>query len=209
MDLIYGWVMQIIIFILIATILELLIPNNAMKKYINIVIGLLLLLILSQPILYIFSIDVTAELERVERTIFQDDNTLLKTTNILENEKKEIQATSDAYIWNEVKLQLEKEANPVLLEQYSIRIVNLTFTFDDRDVDNDDNLKEVIVTLTTNESDEPEEKSEVDPIIIGSEQKLEPQPKMDNQSTEIKKTLEQVWGVKQNQIQIIWEGVAS
>src|SRR5690625_3378814 len=122
MNFITEWIMQIIVFILLGTIVELILPNNSMKKYVNIVIGLLLLLILAKPILYIFNVDVTAALNRMEETIFQDEKMMEETEILFENQKRDIQAEQDAYIWNEVKSQLMQEANPILMEQFSVQV---------------------------------------------------------------------------------------
>src|SRR5690625_4274777 len=149
MTFITEWVMQIIVFILIGTIIELLLPNNTMKKYVNIVVGLLLLLILAKPILFLFSTDVTSHLERIEETIFQDEQILNETEYLIEKQKIDIQAEQDAYIWNEVKSQLINEANPVLNDQYNSEIIDIAFTFDEVFVDKYDNLNQVIDRKST------------------------------------------------------------
>ncbi|MFD2133502.1 stage III sporulation protein AF [Pseudogracilibacillus auburnensis] len=206
MNLIAEWVMQIIVFILIGTIMELLIPNNSMKKYVHIVIGLLLLLILAKPILYLFSVDVTTELKKIEQTIFQDQHALTESKNLLENQKREIQAEQDAYIWNEVKTQLMNEANPVLSEQYSAQIVHISFDLRDEELDKDDNLEKIIVTLTN--ENELNDQSVIKPIIIETEQERKSHEE-NNQIRSIRKKLEQIWEFDKDQIEIIWEGGAT
>lgn len=212
MAFISEWVMQIILFILIGTILELLIPNNGLKKYIHIVIGLLLLLILAKPILHIFQIDVTTELERMERAVFEDSNTLSESKSALENQKKDIQAEQDAYIWSEVKLQMMKEANPILNEQYATQVTDIQFSFAEEKMDKDDNLNEVTVILTTNEQDMTE-KSVIQPIVIdtndANKQEEQSSRISSKQMMEIRSKLEQIWGVNKEQIQLLWEGGAS
>lgn len=206
------WVMQIIVFILLGTIVELLIPNNAMKKYVNIVIGLLLLLVLAKPILHIFTDDVTVQLDKFEQIIFQEDPTMSETETLMEKQKRDIQAEQDAYIWSEVKLQLMKEANPILLEQYSVQIVNLAFSFDDPFVDNYENLKEVIITLQEHSeglaSINEEDANVIKPIIIETDQPKESRGKNKN-DTKISSTLEEIWGIDKEQIKIMWEGGTS
>src|SRR5699024_1244010 len=121
MSFVSEWVMQVIVFILLGTIVELLITNNAMKNYVNIVIDFLLLLVLVKPILYFFYSDVAYQFNRIERNIIQEEQMLTETETLIENQKREIQAEQDAYIWNEVKLQLMKEANPILEERFSVQ----------------------------------------------------------------------------------------
>ncbi|MEI3611746.1 stage III sporulation protein AF [Pseudogracilibacillus sp. SO30301A] len=211
MNVISEWVMQVIVFILLGTIVELLIPNNSMKKYVNIVIGLLLLLVLAKPILYLFTDDVTAQLDKFEQIIFQEEATLSETETLMEIQKRDIQAEQDAYIWNEVKLQLMKEANPILFEQYSAQIVDLTFSFDEPYVDSYENLDEVIITLRENtDGREPDDKEAdvINPIIIETDRPKEPRRK-NNNDTNISDTLEEIWGLDKGTIKIMWEGGAS
>ena len=211
MNVISEWVMQVIVFILLGTIVELLIPNNSMKKYVNIVIGLLLLLVLAKPILYLFTDDVTAQLDKFEQIIFQEEATLSETETLMEIQKRDIQAEQDAYIWNEVKLQLMKEANPILFEQYSAQIVELTFSFDEPNVDSYENLNEVIITLRKNsdgrESDD-EEADVINPVIIETDRPKESRRK-NNNDTNISGTLEEIWGLDKEKIKIMWEGGTS
>src|SRR5690625_31077 len=98
MDMISQWVGQIIIFLLIAALIDLLIPTNtmkkyiklvvgiilinnriilttiSMKKYIKLVVGIILLLIFLRPIFFLFSIDIENDLESNIDNIFQEEN---------------------------------------------------------------------------------------------------------------------------------------
>ena len=211
MNIVTEWVMQIIVFILLGTIVELILPNNSMKKYVNIVIGLLLLLILAKPILYIFNVDVTAALNRMEETIFQDEKMMEETEILFENQKRDIQAEQDAYIWNEVKSQLMQEANPILMEQFSVQVDDVTFVFDDPYADNYDNLQEIIVLLQKSPNETKSEDEEIEPIIIESDEskKTSNQSNQHRNEDHIKNTLEELWGLNKYQITIQWEGGTS
>src|SRR5690625_4258873 len=212
MTFITEWVMQIIVFILIGTIIELLLPNNTMKKYVNIVVGLLLLLILAKPILFLFSTDVTSHLERIEETIFQDEQILNETEYLIEKQKIDIQAEQDAYIWNEVKSQLINEAKPVLNDQYNSEIIDIAFTFDEVFVDKYDNLNQVIVSMKTTGENQKVEAENIQPIIIDTEQEVDNKKaakEATNREPMIKNTLEELWGLNKDQIKILWEGGTS
>lgn len=211
MSAISEWVMQVIVFILLGTIVELLIPNNSMKKYVNIVIGLLLLLVLAKPILYLFTDDVTAQLDKFEQIIFQEEATLSETETLMEIQKRDIQAEQDAYIWNEVKLQLMKEANPILLEQYSAQIVNLTFSFDEPFEDSFENLNQVIISLQENPDGSElndDDADVINPIVIETDRPKEMRRK-NNNDNKISDTLTELWGLDKEKIKIMWEGGTS
>src|SRR5690625_1586974 len=120
MSIITTWVMQIIIFILIATIVDLMIPANNMKKYIHLVFGLLLLLIFTKPLLYLFSLDMESEIRKVETIMYENNEQTSISNNQMQSQKNEIQAEQNAYILKEVKESLMRKANPVLMDKYNI-----------------------------------------------------------------------------------------
>lgn len=62
-----GWVLQIVIFIILAMVVDLILPSSKIKQYAKLVIGLLLILIILQPILSIFKVDV----EQLISPVFQ------------------------------------------------------------------------------------------------------------------------------------------
>ncbi|MFP3440851.1 stage III sporulation protein AF, partial [Pantoea sp. SIMBA_133] len=57
MAVITGWITNIIVLILLATVLELLLPNSSMQRYVKMVIGLMLMAVILSPILTIFTKD--------------------------------------------------------------------------------------------------------------------------------------------------------
>src|SRR5699024_3807142 len=78
MEIFNDWITQIVLFILLGTVIELLLPDNRMKKYVNLILGLLLLLILTKPILYLFSVDTETVMRPFEQFI-QEDSTYIDT----------------------------------------------------------------------------------------------------------------------------------
>lgn len=196
--------MQIIVFILIGTIIELLIPNNAMKKYINIVVGLLLLIILAKPILFVYQqFDPNSQLSQLEKSLFQSNETTLQSDYLIETQKKEIQAEQHAYIWNEVKLQMMNAANPNLQEQYDVQIEDVSFVFQDEKLDNFDEVGKIVVTLS--DLSKEDEDSIIKPVSIDMNEQNQIQTK-NARNNQIKSLLIEHWGVNNGQLQIIWEG---
>ena len=58
MTFLMEWVAQIILFIILATIIDLLIPQSSFQKYIKLAIGLILILILLNPVFSVLNIDI-------------------------------------------------------------------------------------------------------------------------------------------------------
>lgn len=203
MTIITEWVMQIIIFMLIGTIIELLLPNHSMKKYIHLVVGLLLLIILAKPILYLFQVDIVSQFNKFENVLFQSNDHFIETENLLEMQKKEIQAEQDAYIWNEVTSQLKNAANPTLEEEYEAQITDISFVYQSNMLDNLADLEKVVVTLHS--LVETEQASETIRIDINTDVRPE---RVSNYrlNNNIRTTLAETWGLNKGQIEVIWEG---
>lgn len=203
MTIITEWVMQIIIFMLIGTIIELLLPNHSMKKYIHLVVGLLLLIILAKPILYLFQVDIVSQFNKFENVLFQSNDHFIETENLLEMQKKEIQAEQDAYIWNEVTSQLKNAANPTLEEEYEAQITDISFVYQSNMLDNLADLEKVVVTLHS--LAETEQASETIRIDINTDDRPE---RVSNYrlNNNIRTTLAETWGLNKGQIEVIWEG---
>src|SRR5699024_12214199 len=68
------WVTQIVVLIFIGTILDLIIPNQSMKRYVHIVVGLTLLLILIKPILFVFQEHIPSAISKIETAIEKQED---------------------------------------------------------------------------------------------------------------------------------------
>src|SRR5699024_12592794 len=67
-----DWITKIILFMLIGTVVELILQSKMMKKYVHFILGLLFLLLLAQPIFFMFNIDITEKITDIERQLEQD-----------------------------------------------------------------------------------------------------------------------------------------
>lgn len=205
MDMIVHWVTQIIIFLLLAAVIDLIIPTTSMRKYIKLVVGLIFILLFLQPVFYLFSVDIESELESSITELYEEEteaNWLEKETDF---KKREIQASQDAYILEEMVTQLTVVAEEPLLEKHQAQIINIEFEFaaDNQEV-NYKNLEEVIVYLQ--ESDHKEGVvGKVDEVVIGDDKNV------DNHvdHNQIKETLEELWELEDKDLRIQWGGGTS
>src|SRR5699024_5305857 len=107
MQYIIDWVMQIILFIVIGTIVQMILPANSFKKYTEMIIGLFLLFIFLKPIVFFMSDDFSVPLSKLEQyfsSVSEADQTINLQNDVLELER-------DAYIWNEVRDSMIELAN--------------------------------------------------------------------------------------------------
>ncbi len=79
------WITNIVLFILLATIINLLLPNSSFQKYTKLVVGLLLMLIIITPVFQIFKVDVNQMLKSLSLSSIRSDH---QVENSIENQKK-------------------------------------------------------------------------------------------------------------------------
>lgn len=201
MDAITQWVTQIIVFLLVAAIIDLLIPKNAMKKYIKLVIGIILMLIFLRPIFFLFSIDIQNDLESNLNKLFQEDKDDESIEYLTEFQKREIQASTDAYILEQMSTQLVSLAQEQLLEAFHAEIVDIQFQFLTEDEITYDDLEEIIVFLRPG-NDQEHVVTMIDEVIILGDDPIEKPYEDDG----IKDLLQNLWELEDIKLSIKWEG---
>lgn len=205
MQLMIEWVTQIVLFIIIGTIVELLIPNNKLKQYIQIVIGLLLLLLLAKPLLFLFTTNIDDTLARIDAAIFHETEMMKQSEKMLEKQKEEIELEQAAYILEEAKKQLTEEANDILLHAFDVQVVDLTFYPESLQTDDTATLEKIIVHMSNvhvNETDD------VTPIVIDATKTTTTFMKKGEKELDekIEATLRNVWEIDYVEIELNWEG---
>lgn len=199
------WVTNIILFILLATVIDMLIPNSSMQKYTKLVTGLLLMAIIMTPLFKILSKDFEANF----LTISQIDPSGEKNIkNSIEVKKKEIQANEQAYILEQIAVRLKKDTAKELMKRYGFEVETVKLYIDKNSQQTfPDNLQKVSVSLkqTGNRAGTVETIKQVEINI------KEPQTsqKQDDQIKEIAGFLSQKWNVQESRIQVLIEGGTS
>ena len=145
MEFLIEWVTNIILFILLATVIDMLLPNTSLQKYTKMVTGLLLIAIILTPIFKLISKDFETVMAQIPT--FQDSGEK-NMENLIELQKKEIQASNHAYILETMAVQLEKGVEEELMEQFGLKIANIKLTTkDDSQESVPENLEMVTVQL--------------------------------------------------------------
>ncbi|WP_328701105.1 stage III sporulation protein AF [Aquibacillus kalidii] len=202
-----GWVTQIILFILLAMIIELLLPNSSMKKYINMVVGLLLILIFLQPLFQLFNVDiddVMKEAMPILDTTSEEEN----MKNLIELKKSEIQASQAAYVVEEMAVQMEKQAEEGLREKYGVNIQDISLQFKEKDNIDLENLENIEIVLNQNQDqNQTESQGTVEEVVIDiGEEQLNDENQSTQLTKEVKNYLHDSWQLTNQQITILWEG---
>jgi stage III sporulation protein AF len=202
MQFLTEWVTNIIIFVLLATVIDMLLPNSNFQKYTKIVTGLLLIAIILTPILKLISKDFESTLRSIP--IFEESKEK-NIENLIDLKKKEIQASTDAYILEQMAVQLKKDTEEELMEQYGLQIANIDLKVDDtNNLTFPDNLQKVIVLLKQSEG-EANVVEVVRTVEINTENPL-PSKRLTAHSEEITSLLAGKWNVSENAIEVLIEG---
>lgn len=194
----YNWISEIIVFLLIAAIIDLLIPKNSYQKYIKLVVGLVLLLVFLKPIFYILNINVEQEVERIFTAFNQESVVdLNKKNNLYE---KEIQRGQDAYIYEHMTEQLVAIAKYPLIDEFQLEITNIDFVFE-REIMSYETLTELIVYLSEYKGEGRVVKQVKEISINGNSDQDD-----DESNVEIINLLMELWELEDEGITIVREG---
>lgn len=196
MTFVYDWITKIVLFMLIGTIIEMLLPSNTMKKYVHFVFGLLFLLLLAQPIFYLFQTDITEQILRIEEHLQTNEGHMEQTKKNIEKQKEDIQAEQAAYIWNELALHYIEEANPTLKTKFNVQITDLSF------LEHEAYSEEITFIVSLTSYDDLESMTTIKPIEINTTD-YEPSVELEK----IEESLRHLWELEDKQlVQLRWEG---
>jgi stage III sporulation protein AF len=195
------WVSNIIVFILLAMIVDMMMPDSSMKKYTKMVTGLLLIAIILTPIVKLSSENIDKVFASLASSNGVNANEM---KNSIELKKKEIDAAQHAYILEQMAVQLKKEANGELVDQYkkSIQTIKLQMKNGEETSMDPSKIEKVIVGL----KDAADKKAlpVVKPIEINPEKPVQTQT--NTQDKNIISFLSNCWNISRNQIQLQSEG---
>ncbi|GGC91375.1 stage III sporulation protein AF [Thalassobacillus devorans] len=198
MAFIIQWVTEIVIFLLLAMVIDFLLPSGQMQKYARLAISLILVLIFLNPLFRLFNTDVNQLIQTQAQTFSTEivkEEALKKS---VETKKSEIQATQDAYILEQMVVQMKSHAEERLAQDFTAEIMDITFLFKD-EVKDLEHLETVQVSLKEAETVESIEHIDID-LDKPAEEK-------DEQTNEAIVTyLAELWQLDQDRITIQWEG---
>jgi stage III sporulation protein AF len=202
MEFIKEWITNIIIFILLATVLDMLLPNSSFQKYTKIVTGLILIAIILSPVMKLFTSDFETAIASMGQFNSQEDQNI---KNSIELQKKEIQASQHAYILETMAVQMKTAAEEELMEHQGMEIANIELEVNDQDQRPfPENLQSVIVHLKEAQ-DEGETVAVVREVEIDTDAPL-PSKQTSKNTDQISSLLSEKWNVPENTIQIMIEG---
>ena len=202
MEFLKEWVTNIILFILLATVIDMLLPNSSMQKYTKMVTGLLLIAIILAPIFKLISKDFESALGSIPSFQAPGEKNM---KNLIELKKKEIQASQHAYILEELAVKLKKGVKEELMEQYGLEIEKIDLAINEEsDQTFPENLQKVMVLLKQPERGVKTVEA-IKQIEINTEKPL-PSKGSTEETEKIAAFLSQKWNVTEETVEVLIEG---
>ena len=202
MDFLKEWVTNIILFILLATVIDMLLPNSSMQKYTKMVTGLLLIAIILTPIFKLISKDFETTMSSIPSYQAPGEKNM---KNSIDLKKKEIQASQHAYILEEMAVQLKKDVKEELMNQYGLEIEKIDLAVNaESDKAFPENLQKVTVLLKQPDSGVKTVEA-IKQIEINTEKPL-PSEGSTVKTEKIASFLSQKWNVPEKTVEVSIEG---
>ncbi|HLR01354.1 MAG TPA: stage III sporulation protein AF [Virgibacillus sp.] len=207
MDAIMDWIKQIVMFILLASIIDLMIPHSKFSKYVRLVIGFIFILIFMNPLFKLFGTDLTSQINQITDKIYESasDDKMKKSVQL---KKSEIQSQQEAYVLEKMDVQLKEKVQADLQKKLNVQINKLDFSFKKEMEWTPENLKQIDVYLEkADRRSSNEEKgvvNEIDKVEIMNKENEEKQEKPNIEK--VKQLLTKKWGIEKDELTIYWEG---
>lgn len=199
------WITSIILFILLATVVEMLLPNSSMQKYTKLVIGLLLIVVILTPILKLLSTDMDELFAKM--TTHSSYTPESNTENLIEMKKKEIQASHAAYILDKAAVLMKEDVEEELRESYGLTVKDLKVVVKNEDqlteIPIEENIESVVILL-----EQAKQKTAIQvvkPVQIDTSRQKEPAPSSKEEG-KIATFLADRWQLQPTNISVAVEG---
>ncbi len=204
MEFIKEWVTNIILFVLFATLIDMLLPTSKFQKYTKMVIGLLLISIILTPIFKLFSTDFEETFAAAIPMWEQNKEGQIK--NLIDLQKNEIQASHHAYILEQMAVQLREDAEEELMDQFEVVITDLEVVVDEADERPfPENLQKVVIHLDEGNLEENAVEV-VKPIEVNTSEPLKEETTTRIDQDKVIQLLSDKWRINEDIIELQIEG---
>ncbi|AIC95029.1 stage III sporulation protein AF [Shouchella lehensis] len=201
MTYINEWITSIVIIILLAVVLEMVLPNTNLKNYVKITMSLLLLLFLLQPVLNIFYEDPDEWLNEV---IQQTTSEGINVEEEINSQKKDIERFFDAYTSEQVAVQLKDQANEDLKKDEDVMVTDLSIIQDNKGEFTQ--IEVVVVPYQEEERTSTSQTDEVKPVSITIGETEPKEDAVSYKEEDVISMLADIWGVPSSVITLKEEG---
>jgi stage III sporulation protein AF len=197
MDFFTKWIANIILFLLFAVMIEMLLPSSTYQKYLKIIVGLILIVVLLTPLLSIFSGKFQQE---IVSAFESGGEKTWQVENQMNQKKNEIQASQREYILKQMAVQLKHSVEKELVANFNKEIADIKVEMKDQNGDQQGDINKIRVVL-----------KEAKDGTIGSIQEVhiniqdDNKPKQYKEEKQIAAFLAKQWGEDPEKIEVLYE----
>ncbi|MFT9848052.1 stage III sporulation protein AF [Aneurinibacillus sp. REN35] len=222
------WLKKIILLVLLATFLDLLLPNGAYSKYVKLVMGLLILLALLSPVLDLFRKDIS-----LAQLTFSAGDKVTKESNPdfarVESLAKRLAEQNDAEARRYVQTQISELIKKQVEANYGVKVENVQVKVHAQDQTAKQPIVGIEVVLAQKKTDaeakgqsservavEPMEPVQIEialtkqkdttPPSTQSEASVEALAEQSRMERNIAETIAGMWDVPQDTVRVTWLG---
>lgn len=193
------WITQILIFIIVATIVDLMMPTNNMRKYVTFVLRLFLLYIFLQPMMLLFSINMQ------DISYYVDDMFTIEAKQYdamyerLDKEANAMQIKQMENVVSDIENQWKRVANEHLTQQNLGEIERIQIILSENTLQEKD-VKQVMVFMKENVHVSP-----VKQINMQDTYEQNDEQTISIIHTTLQNQLSEMWSIDGKLIEFIWE----
>lgn len=199
-----NWLKEIVLLILIATFIDLLLPNRSMERYVKLVMGLLIILAILSPILSVLNKDLDfSELALSDGNNPFDD---LASLESIHASGEELKQTQDHLVKEETQRRIAEQIAAEVDEEFQVTVLEKKVTMEEKPKGKFQ-IKQVWLNVAPKDSENRSKPIQpVEPIVIDSISEASPTKKEaapQNELTQrISRYLQKYWELQPKQIQI-------
>ncbi|PTM58522.1 stage III sporulation protein AF [Desmospora activa] len=206
-----DWLKQIVMLVLIATFLDLLLPNNALDRYVKLVMGLLIILAMLSPVLNLLQTDWDITDFKFEPSQQQEE--AMDPLDRIQQEGNSLANSREGMVREQVEQELAEQIDSEITERFKLKVAMINVKIQVNDEGATDGVEKVEMTLYPAEAEEGRRQmdavNEVDPVIVDLEEKQEDrvvkQGQEDGQSAEVAAFVAEKWEIPADRIDVTVE----
>jgi stage III sporulation protein AF len=162
-DFLKLWIRDIAFVFVIVSIIEIIIPNNNMKRYIDMVIGLLIIIVIITPFIKLLNKDFDIDKEIFKKEIEESKFVYKDNMNLVSMQEEQIKEVYLSKMEEEIK-ELIQETTNYKVDEISISIYEDELRYGD--------IKDIKLAISEMKGMEEKEKETKDIITIGNIEKI-------------------------------------
>ncbi|MEN0644090.1 stage III sporulation protein AF [Alkalicoccobacillus gibsonii] len=199
-----GWITGLVLLIMLAIILEMLLPNSSMRGYVKMVISLLILVAMLKPVLSLFTMDADDWVQNLQASDPYETNSIESQINLQKSGLEEVRA---AYISEQVADQLVEQAEETMRDTYSLEFASVE-VLQETEQGGQEDEEAVEVHAVVRESEEQAEEQTTTREIQTVRVDLSKQPSEEEtvDLLPVKKYLAESWEIPESKIMLYLEG---